>query len=136
MGIVQPNAFRYHDHRARDEMLWRLGIASLFLFSALTTVVWGVASLLHANWLNTNHLPIGNYQFWGVSLLCLAAVQATTAVLLVFNRMLGSVAGIVLAIVSILAQASIIRAFPVDSIVGIAANLLIITVLALTMHRH
>src|SRR4051794_9761461 len=132
---LERNAFRYHDDSARVEWLWRFAIAGLFIFDSVVTAFWALAALLHANWLGTNHLPIGNYRFWGVALLALATLQVTTALLLVFSRNVGSVLGIGLATLSMLAQVSVLRAFPVDSIIGIAVNLLIVYVLAVSMHR-
>jgi hypothetical protein len=132
---LQPNAFRYRDDSFRVEMLWRLAVAGLFVLDSLITGLWGIAALLHANWLDTNHLPVGDYHFWGWALLGVATVQGTTAVLLVVSRNVGSVLGIALAALSVVVQAGLIRAFPVDSIVGIAVSLLIIWVLVRSMHR-
>ena len=133
---LEPNAFRYHDDSARIEWMWRFAVAGLFLFNSVVTGFWGLAALLHANWLDTYHLPVGNYRFWGVALLALASLQGATAVLLVFSRNVGSILGIGLAVISLLAQVSVLRAFPLDSIIGIAVNLLIVYVLAVSMHRH
>ena len=135
-GSAQPDEFRYHDDGGRSAFLSRFAVAGLLVFASMITGLWGVASLLHASWLETNDLPVGDYIFWGVAMLCLATLQGLTALLLVFGRLLGIVLGILLAALNIAAQVTVISAYPVWSLVGIAVNLLVIAVLVAARRRR
>jgi hypothetical protein len=136
MTPIQPNEFRYHADSGVYATLWLLGVAGLLLFASAITLFWGVASLAHANWLEVNDLPVGNYDFWGVAMLCLAAVQGSTALLLVFAPAIGIVLGIVLALVNMSAQLAVISAYPLWSLIGIGANLTIVYILLVSRPRH
>ncbi len=125
----EPNEFRYHRESALQAALPRFAVAGLLILASLITGLWGVVALVHASWLETNDLPVGDEVFWGVVMLCLATVQGLTALLLVFDRMLGYVLGIALAVLNMLAQLAVISAYPVWSLIGIAVNITIILVL-------
>ena len=135
-GPLQPDEFRYHDDAGRSAALSRFAVAGLLVLASMITGLWGVASLVHASWLDTNDLPVGDYVFWGVAMLCLATLQGLTALLLVFARPLGFVLGIVFATLNIVAQATVISAYPVWSLAGIAVNVLIILVLVASFRRR
>ena len=126
---LEPDEFRYHQESALQAALPRFAIAGLLLLASVITGLWGVVALVHASWLDTNDLPVGNEVFWGVVMLCLATVQGLTAFLLVFDRLLGFILGIALAVLNILAQLAVISAYPVWSLIGIAVNITVILVL-------
>ncbi|HYI18971.1 MAG TPA: hypothetical protein VD836_09690 [Solirubrobacteraceae bacterium] len=124
-----PDEFRYRQESALHAALPRFAVAGLLLLASLISGFWGVVALVHASWLDTNDLPVGDEVFWGVVMLCLATVQGLTAFLLVFDRLLGFVLGIALAVLTMLAQLAVIGAYPVWSLIGIAVNVTVILVL-------
>ena len=124
-----PSEFRYRDHSARDDAIWLLFVAAVIFVSSLVSGAWGIAALAHANWLDTNDLPGDNATVWGIGLLCAATLQGITALLIFFGTRLGVWLGIAIALVGAVLHLSVISAYPVWSLVGIAFNALIIGLL-------
>jgi hypothetical protein len=127
-GSIPPNEFQYRDD---DTFAWMslFLVAAVLLLSSVVTGVWGIAALAHGSWLDANDLPGAGATTWGIGMLVLASVQGITAILIVFGRPLGTVLGIAIAVLTILADLAVISAFPVGSLVSIGVNLVIIAVL-------
>ena len=123
-----PDEFRYHSE-ARHGASSLLVVAALLLLASLITGVWAVASLAHANWLDTNDLPVGGNVAWGVALLLLATLQGVAGLLVLFDRPIGVWLGIGVALLNVLSHIGAIEAYPAWSLVAIAVNLLIVYVL-------
>lgn len=135
-GTIQPNEFRYHDNRAFRDAVVLLAVASVLLLSSVVTGLWGVSALAHANWLDANDVPVVGADTWGIGMLIVASVQGITALLIIFARRLGSFLGIGIAVLNILVNLAVITAFPIGSLVSIAINLVIITVLRRSWRRR
>ena len=135
-GTIQPNEFRYHDDRAFRAAVVLLAMASVLLLSSVVTGLWGVAALAHAHWLDANDLPVGGADTWGIGMLILASIQGITALLIIFAPRLGTFLGIGIAMLNILINLAVITAFPIGSLVSIAINLVIITVLHRSRRRR
>ena len=124
----EPNEFRYHSDARRGAGSLLL-VAALLILASLITGAWAVASLLHASWLDTNDLPVGDNVAWGVGLLILATFQGVTGLLVLFDRPAGVWLGIAVAIINVLSHVGAISAYPAWSLVAIAVNLFIVWVL-------
>ena len=133
---LQPNEFHYVDDDGRYAALWLLALAGLLTLAATISAFWGIASLAHANWLKVNDLPVGNYDVWGVAMLVLAMVQGGTALLLLVAPKIGITLAIALSTLNMLAQVSVISAYPLWSIAGILVNLMVITALLASRPRE
>jgi hypothetical protein len=128
--------FRYHDRSAREDATWLLFVAAVVFFGSIVTGVWGIAALAHANWLDTNGLPGEHSTTWGVTLLCAATIQGIAALLIFFGTRLGVWLGIAIALVGIALHLAVISAYPVLSVLAIAADALIIYLLAVHGRRR
>jgi hypothetical protein len=124
----EPNEFRYHSDAQRGAGSL-LAVAALLLVASLITGAWAVASLLHANWLDTNDLPVGGNVAWGVALLFLATLQGVAGLLVLFDRPAGVWLGVGVAILNVLSHIGAIKAYPAWSMVAIVINLVIVYVL-------
>ena len=133
---LQPNEFRYVADDGRYAALWLLALAGVLVLAASISGFWGIASLAHANWLEVNDLPVGNYDFWGVAMLVLAMVQGGAALLLLVAPKVGITIAIALSTLNMLAQVSVISAYPVWSVAGILVNLMLITALLASKPRE
>ena len=69
----------------------------LFLFASVLTGAWGIASLLHASWLESSDLPGGSATAWGIVLLCVATIEGVSGLLILFSRRIGFVTAIAIA---------------------------------------
>jgi hypothetical protein len=114
---TQPTEFRYRDE-APIRAAWLLGLAVVLFLASLLTGAWGVAALLHASWLDTNELPVGDYRFWGMLLLVLATFQGVTALLVLFGRPLGTYLGVAVAGINIVSHVGTIAAYPAWSVIA------------------
>lgn len=127
-GSLPPNEYRYQDD---GTFAWvsLFMVAGVLLFSSAVTGLWGVAALAHASWLDANELPGAGATTWGIGMLILASLQGITGLLIFFGRPAGTVLGILIAALTIVADLSVISAFTVGSLISIALNLVIIGVL-------
>lgn len=125
----EPTEFRYRDDHGASGAVWVLFVSVLFMFSALLTVGWAIAALLHASWLDSGGLPGESSTAWGIVLLCVAAIEGLCGVLVFFSRRIGFVLGVGLAVLGIAGHLAVISAYPLWSIAGIAVYVLIIGIL-------
>jgi len=132
----EPTEFQYTGRSRREGAVWVLFVSVLFLFSSVLTGAWGIASLLHASWLESGDLPGGSATAWGIVLLCVATIEGLCGLLILFSRRIGFVTAIAIAALGILGHAAVFSAYPIWSIAGIAAYLLIIGILLANWPRH
>ena len=119
--------YRGDARRTANKLLFT---AAILLAASFLTGAWGIASLLHAGWLDTNDLPVGDNVFWGVVMLVLATVQGVSALLILFDRPSGRYLGILAAVIGLLSHVGAISAYPAWSLFAIALNAWIIYILA------
>jgi hypothetical protein len=95
-----PSEIRYRGdaRRIANKLLFA---AAVLLAASFLTGAWGIASLLHASWLDTNDLPVGDNVFWGVVMLVLATIQGVSALLILFDRPSGRYLGILAAVIGL-----------------------------------
>jgi len=125
----EPTEFRYRDDGGQARAVWALFVALLFLLSSVATGVLGIAELAHASWLKSGGLPSDDPTFWGIVLLGVATLQGLCGLLIFFSRRIGTVLGIGLAALGIVAHLLVISSYPILSVAGIAVGLLIIGLL-------
>ena len=130
-----PTEYRYRDRDAQRDATWLIFVAVVLFAGSLITGLWAIFAFAHASWLETNDLPAFNSDWWGVVLLCIATVQGISSVLILFGARLGIWLGIAFALFSIAAHLSVISAYPIWSIAGIAADALIIYLLVAHSRR-
>ena len=121
--------FRYRDHKSQDHAAWLLAVGLWLLFASLISGAWGVMALAHASWLNANDLPGDNATLWGVTHLCIATIQGVSGLLVILDRPSGAYLGIAITLIGLLAHLSVISAYPIWSIAGIAIDLIAIYIL-------
>lgn len=131
-----PTEFRYRGRSRREGAIWVLFVSVLFLFASVLTGAWGIASLLHASWLESGDLPGGSATAWGIVLLCIATIEGVSGLLILFSRRIGFGTAIVIAALGILGHIAVFSAYPIWSIAGIAMYLLIIGILLANWPRH
>ena len=134
--MAEPTEFRYRDRSQREDAIWLLFVAAAIFVGSLVSGAWGIAALAHADWLDTNDLPGHHSSVWGIALLCAATVQGIAAVLILFGTRLGIWLGIAISLVGIALHLTVISAYPVWSLAGVAINLLIIWLLVVHGRRR
>ena len=127
--MQEQTAFRYRDHSAQDHAAYVLFVGVVLVFASLLTGVWGIAALLHANWLHENDLWAGNATAWGIVHLGIATLQGISGLLVIFNRPSGFFLAIAMTLFAIAGHVAVITAYPLLSIVAILVDVGLIAVL-------
>jgi len=111
---------------------WLLFSAMMFFASSAVNAIYGVTALVKDSHFQADELLFGNLSLWGAIYLCFAAAALLAAFLILFNKALGSVLGVGLALLHGTLALLSIGAYPVWSVLMLVIDGLIIY--GLTVH--
>jgi hypothetical protein len=109
---------------------WRVFAGVMLFIGSAVNVFWGIAGLTHDAHLDASALVLGTTALWGAVMLVVASVQFVTVLLILARSRLGALLGIAFAVVGILVQLPVLSAYPLWSLLVIAADGLVIYALA------
>lgn len=111
---------------------WAVFCGSLFIMVALANTIYGIAALAKDDYFRVDELLFWDISAWGVFALIFAAFQAFTGIMILRQRGVGALLGIVLAVFHATVTLMSIGAYPLWSTLLLALDGLI--VYGLTVH--
>jgi hypothetical protein len=110
---------------------WFVFAGVVLLLAAGANILWGVAAYANEDFFATNELLYGDIAMWATVLIAIALMECVTALMLFSGNPAGAYFGILAAGLNILGQLMVVGAYPIWSIIIIAACAVIIHALAI-----